>query len=324
MIEPVKVLYIAGAGRTGSTLLEKLLGQVPGMFAGGELTFLWGYGMRGRCSCGLPLLECDVWRAILASAYGNPDAIDPERMVDLRKRFNSVHLPLMVTKSLRRRLLHRLEEFPETVERLYRAIVETTGDRVVVDSSKEPHYSFILRSRPALDVRVLHLVRDPRAVAFSWAKHREQKGIPGSMMEVRSPAVSSAYYGVSNLATEMMWSRRRSRYLRVRYEDFVTDPYAVGDQIARLVDEPVDLRPILPDGHTGVVATTHSAWGNPNRFDHGPVHLRPDDEWTTAMKRWPRAVVTALNGPFVARYGYRHALRHPTPPRASVSHDGGG
>ena len=312
MNEPVKILYIAGAGRTGSTLLEKLLGQLPDVFAGGELTFLWGYAIKGRCSCGLPFVECPVWTAILSEAYGSVDAVDADEMVALRRHFDSRYLPLMVTDGMRRRLLTRLGSYPETVERLYEAIRAVTGCNVIVDSSKEPHYSYILNSRPGLDVYVLHLVRDPRAVGFSWSKRREQKGIPGSMMEVRPPAVSATYYGVSNLATEVMWARREGRYLRVRYEDFVLRPVEIVDRIGAFVGESFDLRTVLPDGHRGVVAGTHSAWGNPNRFDTGPVELRPDDEWTRKMSARSRRAITALNAPFIARYGY--PLKHRSTP----------
>jgi hypothetical protein len=156
----------------------------------------------------------------------------------------------------------------------------------------------------------MHLVRDPRAVAFSWARRREQKGIPGSMMEVRRPSVSAAYYAVSNAATELLWARRTDRYLRVRYEDFITDPAAVGDRLSALTGETIDLRAALPDGRHGRVDATHSAWGNPNRFDTGPVELRPDNEWKRRMRASDRLVVTALNSPFLPRYDYPALLRH--------------
>jgi hypothetical protein len=312
MNEPVKVLYIAGAGRTGSTLLEKLLGQIPGVFAGGELTFLWGYAIKGRCSCGLALVECPVWKGVLTEAYGAVDAVDPDEMVELRRRFDSRYLPLMVTDGVRRRMLARLGSYPETVERLYAAIRSETGCSLIVDSSKEPHYSYILNSRPGLDVYVLHLVRDPRAVGFSWSKRREQKGIPGSMMDVRSPAVSATYYGVSNVATELMWARHQDRYLRVRYEDFVLQPIEVVDRIAEFVGEPLDLRGVLPDGRRGEIAGTHSAWGNPNRFDTGTIELRPDDEWVDRMDSRARRAIEVLNAPFISHYGY--SFKHRSAP----------
>lgn len=45
MTAEVKVLYIAGWGRSGSTILDNVLGQVEGFFSGGELSYLWERGL---------------------------------------------------------------------------------------------------------------------------------------------------------------------------------------------------------------------------------------------------------------------------------------
>lgn len=304
MTDRVKVLYIAGAGRTGSTLVERLLGQIDGVFAGGELTFLWEYGLRGRCSCGCMVRECPVWRDVFASAYNGLDNVDVEAMIRLRRRFDSRYLPAMITAPIRRRLLSRLEDYPARVAALYGSIRDVTNSRVIVDSSKEPHYSYILRTQPGLDVRVLHLVRDARAVAYSWRRRREQAGIPGSMMEVRGPAVSAAYFTVSNIATELLWSRNPKRYTRVRYEDLLRDAHGFGDRLSELMDESLDLRGVLPDGRRAETASTHSVWGNPNRFEVGAVELREDNEWKRKMSSNARLASTVLNAPLLHRYGY--------------------
>lgn len=55
MTAAVPILYVGGTGRTGSTVLDRMLGNVPGVFAAGELTWLW-FALRsgGRCACGAP------------------------------------------------------------------------------------------------------------------------------------------------------------------------------------------------------------------------------------------------------------------------------
>ena len=179
-----------------------------------------GYTIKGRCSCGLPFVECPVW----TRSCPRPTAPLTPSMPTRWSPAPPLRLEVLAPDGDRRDATpaaHAPRLVPRDGEALYEAIRAVTGCNVIVDSSKEPHYSYILNSRPGLDVYVLHLVRDPRAVGFSWSKRREQKGIPGSMMEVRPPAVSATYYGVSNLATEVMWARREGRYLRVRYEDFV-------------------------------------------------------------------------------------------------------
>src|SRR5580704_13221060 len=66
----VKVLFLAGKGRSGGTLLASLLGQLPGFFNIGELNRLWDWGLVSnfRCGCGRPVQECPTWHAILEEA----------------------------------------------------------------------------------------------------------------------------------------------------------------------------------------------------------------------------------------------------------------
>ena len=67
-----KVLFVAGTGRSGSTLLANVLGTVDGVFSGGEIRYLWERGLQDErlCGCGRAFLECPVWTAILHEAYG--------------------------------------------------------------------------------------------------------------------------------------------------------------------------------------------------------------------------------------------------------------
>jgi len=71
---PVRVLYIGGLGRSGSTLIERLLGQVPGVCAVGELVHLWDRGITEdeRCGCGEPFRQCPFWSQVGKTAASFP------------------------------------------------------------------------------------------------------------------------------------------------------------------------------------------------------------------------------------------------------------
>ena len=94
-----RVLYIAGTGRSGSTLLANILGEVDGVFAAGEVRYLWQRGLTERrlCGCGVPVRECPVWSRVLAEA-GHLD--EPARMdgvVSLLKHTGRIrNLPAML------------------------------------------------------------------------------------------------------------------------------------------------------------------------------------------------------------------------------------
>jgi hypothetical protein len=302
----VKVLYVAGSGRSGSTILDRTLGQLDGFFSAGELCNLWERGLvaRRRCGCGEPVPDCPVWKAVLADAFGGPDRVDAERLAAVaRHRLN--------VRSVPRLLLGRglgdgraAGEYQATLARLYLAVQRHTGCRVLVDSSKSPVYARLLATIPGVDVTVVHLVRDPRATAWSFLRKKRLPDFGDDrLMQRQHPLVSARRWSLWQGVTELLWRRHSGRYLRLRYEDFVRDPQPAVRRIAAMTGEAPALLPF-----TGPVtvrlAATHSVSGNPNRFGTGEIDLRADEEWRRAMRTGDRALVTALTWPLLLRYGY--------------------
>jgi len=104
---PTTVLYIAGTGRSGSTVLANLLGEVDGFFAAGEVRFLWQRGLveNRLCGCGAPVSECAVWREVFEVAARRGAPVDAAAMVRrLRDTGRIRHLPAMVAGRLIPRL----------------------------------------------------------------------------------------------------------------------------------------------------------------------------------------------------------------------------
>lgn len=191
----------------------------------------------------------------------------------------------------------RMGAFPSELARLYPAIAATTGCSLIVDSSKLPTYGWLLDRVPTVDVSVLHLVRDPRAVAYSWQRKKPlADGAASPIMQRQSPAKSAALWDVWNLTAALLW-RGSDRYLRLSYEDFVRHPRYWTQRILKFAGHDADPNPIFIDGHTVAMRPSHTVAGNPDRLRTGPVRLRLDDEWTTGMRRTDRALVSAMTAP---------------------------
>jgi len=81
-----KVLFIAGEGRSGSTIIGDILGQIEGFFSVGELFYVWDRGLiqNWRCSCGLSFEECPVWSEVIAQAFGDRSQVDAEKLLSMR------------------------------------------------------------------------------------------------------------------------------------------------------------------------------------------------------------------------------------------------
>src|SRR6266511_2106499 len=148
---------------------------------------------------------------------------------------------------------------------LYQALQESTGCRVLVDSSKLPSYGALLEALPGVELYVLHLVRDPRATAWSWLRRKRLTDTPAPrLMQRQPPGKSAAMWMVWNLTTALLWSGG-PRYLRLRYEDLVQRPEAAVRRIAELVGESPAALPFPVPGRVAL-APTHSVAGNPGRL----------------------------------------------------------
>ncbi len=295
----VKVLYILGRGRGGSTILANVLGEIDGFFSAGEVRALWDPVVvsGGRCGCGELAERCKVWSQVIAGT----DARAAARLGSQAVREHGL-------MGLLRRVNAREKSAAETFARLtgdvYRKLADTTGARVIVDSSKRPVYGAFLRSVPRLSVRYVHLVRDPRASAHSWKQRRYDSARPGAEVTRRGAFDSTLRWDVLNIEAELLRvSESPSTFLRLRHEDFVAQPRAVVARLVEFAGERADLSP-FEDGSTVRIGPNHAIAGNPARFTTGRVQIRDTEEWRHGQSRVDRWTATAVSAPLLARYGY--------------------
>lgn len=303
--EPVRVAFIGGTGRSGSTLVARSLGSAPGLCSVGELCWLWSYGLiRDRpCGCGQPFSSCPFWTAVGDHAYDGWHNVEAERASDLRRTLQrNRNVPALWRGG--GSLADDLAEYGALMEALYDAIRVVSGAPIVVDNSKQVGAALVARSVPGVDLRVIHLIRRSHGVAHSWTKHVARSDMGGSEMRRRTPGRTALKWVVDNALFEALGTGGTAR-LAVRYEDFVDQP---GPELSRMLDF-LDA-PDHPDRLSFVddldvtLATDHSVWGNPMRLQTGPVRVRPDHGWRTGMSDRDRRVVTALSMPGLVRHGY--------------------
>jgi hypothetical protein len=302
----IKVLYIAGAGRSGSTVLCNLLGQIDGFFSCGELYKIYCTPPDQRyCGCGRLLSQCEVWDPILRRALGDDYGPQTARALQLRNEIaRSRYALLWAAPFLRTWVVQRAREYLSLTGRLYRHIAEVTQARVIVDSSKVSSYGQLLAQIPGIDFQIIHLVRDARAVAYSWQRKRFKPSPENrAYLPTASPLHGSLKWIGHNIATELLIGSTRVPCLRIQYEQFAASPRPVVERIVQFVGESASL-PSL-EGNLVQMQVHHTVGGNPDRFRTGPVELKPDDGWQTKMKPIDRVVTTLLTWPLLLRYGYR-------------------
>jgi hypothetical protein len=320
-----RVLYLGGLGRSGTTLLDRLLGELPGAISLGEVVHLWERGVVGgeRCGCGESFGGCAFWREVGQVAFGGWERVDIDRLRALRAAVDRTrHIPALARhRRLPSATRERVDAYVSHYVRLYRAVAEVSGARVLIDSSKQASLAGCLRwaatdlggaTAGAIDLRVLHVVRDSRGVAYSWTKKvRRPEAVAGGeeFMAQWSPAKAAAYWNAENGAFAL-FARRGVPTMLVRYEEFLRAPAESLRRIAAFAGLPGDDAAMAFLGEAGDGSVTarlsanHTASGNPMRFQTGPVLLRRDEEWRTRLEPTDRRRVTALTYPLLRRYGY--------------------
>jgi hypothetical protein len=306
---PNTVLYLAGLGRSGSTLLERILGELPGACPAGELVHLWHRGVEldELCGCGQPFSRCDFWNAVGEAAFGGWDKLDVARVEGLRRSLDRTRrIPSMLRKS-DSTFATELREYTSFYATLYDAIRSVSGASVVIDSSKHPSLAFALAARRDLDLRVVQMIRDPRAVAYSWTKAttrpEAQGGDTNAVFTTYSPARAARLWLGHNASLRLL-PRLGVPLLTVRHEDVLADPRGVVQTIATWAGLPADTAIPVSADKVAELAPTHTASGNPMRFTTGAVPIVADETWRAAARPRDVRAVTAITLPLLHHFDY--------------------
>lgn len=305
------VVYIGAVGRSGTTLLERTIATSPHAIALGEMVHLWDRAVRDGepCGCGDPIRTCAFWSAVGKRAFGGWDEIDLDQLSADRSRVDrNRYIPFLIAPRLaprsfreaRDRLLDVLGKLYDAIESV--ALESGVDDIVIVDSSKHPSYLFVLRGLTERRVDLLHVVRDPRGVAHSWAKQVERPE-SGDEMERLDTAHAVARWTSHNLLFQLAGLLGTRRH-RLPYERFTAEPARLGRAVDRLVgdDTPGIEASVALRDDVVELGTDHTVSGNPMRFASGAVSIRADQGWRQAMPRRRQLVVGTLTTPLRQAY----------------------
>ena len=305
----VRVLYVGGVPRSGSTLTDLILDRLPGHRAVGELFYLIRNGAKHNtaCSCGVPFAECGFWSDVGKAAFGGWEQLDVPRFLAIQNRVDrTANIPAIRGGLGTRAFGHAVTEYIDYLTRIYGALDDVTDGEVIVDSSKRPSLPYALRQVPGMDLRCVHVVRDPRGVAYSFGKQVDlPQGSDTTAQMPRSSALTVARRWVTVNASIAGLARRGVPYLRVRYEDLVADPVATFARVALFQDVRADHSAEFLTEAGIAVQPTHIAVGGRIRHADGVLPIRLDEEWRTRLPVATRRLVTALTVSARRRYGYR-------------------
>jgi len=301
----VRLLYIIGVSRSGSTILDAVLGSQPGITATGELYQLAkdDHGERRICACGEPPESCSFWGPVLAEwqrVLGPGGTSDYLKSQSRFERFRQ--LPRIAAARLRRS--KTFDRYARCTFELLRLVNAKVGGGYIADSSKHPPRALALMMIEGIEVSLIHILRDPRAVVWSKLEFDPMGGPQWLLNPVGTTLRTVVEWLLINTTTELI--RRvypQVGYVRIRYEDFADDPVRelgrLGDTIA------MDLSVIAGRAAAGeAFGFGHIMAGNRARH-RGSRPLMKDTDWQRNGPAWIRHLVWFLTGLLARHYGYR-------------------
>jgi Sulfotransferase family len=305
-----RVAFVGGVGRTGSTLIELALGQLPEACPLGEVRHMWERSLveDQRCGCGRAFSGCPFWTEVGQRAFGGWNRIDVQKVLELKDSVDKTrHVPRLLAGVRPDPFDARVREYTDLYEKIYAAAREISGRPLIIDSSKHISMAAALSRAPRVDLRVVHVVRHPLGVAHSWSKVKARPEITSheAFMPQYTPTQVSLQWDAHQALFELLRMRSHSPQLKVRYEDFVAEPARALREIAEFLGaRPADAWVDEPASRTVTLDVQHTVAGNPLRFTQGPVEVRPDEGWRTGMQSRSKATVVALTLPMAPLYGY--------------------
>ncbi len=326
---PVKVLKITGLGRSGSTILDVVLGNHPDIESVGEVGNVIRNGWISReslreidpsklrvpiCTCGkrldvlyvdAPDEACPFWSSVRREWLERADGESIESYPKLQNDFElKRRWPRLLYE--RRRPSAPLRSYARLTRTFFESIRAVSGKPVIVDSSKSPARALAFGMVPGVELYVVHLVRDGRGVMISLRKTFKKDLQAGIMWDHKGHPMwkTAVRWIVLNLASEWICSQLGpKRTMRLRYEDFVADPKSALERIGSLIE--VDFTDVANAASSGKpMQAGHNIGGNKTKKS-GSITLRPDaKEWKSALSPTEQRLSWVLMGWLMRRYGY--------------------
>jgi len=294
----LQVVYILGNSRSGSTILDTLLGNHPAIESVGELVNLpeLGWLANQYCACGSRARECVFWEQVRKRWLESTSLSCPAEYVRLqnhvgryRRLLPGFHRPDTASAEFLR--------YADCTAALFETIGEVSGKSIVVDSSKIPLRAFLLSLIPQLDLKIIHLVRDARGVAWSLRKSFKADALAGVQRDIRPQPIAQTVIEWMRINAQSNWVRGKldaRRSMGVRYEELTADPRRTLGRIGDLIG--CELRELADKVEQDqALSVGHTIAGNRMRMA-GQARLRPDEEWRYKMGAMDKWLIGSLAG----------------------------
>ncbi len=248
MFRELTIIYIAGYGRSGSTLLDIILGSHPYILSGGELTYLYDDAVQPNrlCSCGFPLANCRFWKNYLNNT--NIDDINNYRKITRKLE------ELKLVKTLNSKKTE-FELYGKFIENMFKYMSNRAVEiglkkrvRFIVDSSKTSrkvcYRPYLVAMLTDFNVKLIHLQRGFTSTLKSvykrsnWLEEGAFKGVRNRYIRAIRALLG---YLIANKCAEK-W-KESVEYMYIEYEKLISEPIDTIRDVGEFIG--LDLSPVV-------------------------------------------------------------------------------
>lgn len=306
-MEPPKVIYIGGHGRSGTTIADRVLAEVTGGFSAGEIHRYWAYGLAQdwSCSCGERLRDCEFWGDALRQSLSDSGCSEGDLLETWKTVARPRSLPFLWYPPLRSaRFRRHLARYRSFLEVLYRTVSQQSGTRVIIDSSGSPLHGYVLAGLEEVEVAMVHLVRDVRAVAFSNQRQKPNPSAPApdATMRTKSALRVAATWMLYNSLLEGLQAAMDT-YTFAKYEELFSRPKREFGRLAHDLGVESRAEEVFCEDNIRL-SSEHVGQGNPVRQNRGIETLAPDTEWIGKLSRVKETFMAHVCKTRLEKYSY--------------------
>ena len=163
-----EIIFIVGSGRSGSTILDMLLGGAENGFSTGEFFRIYDTNsLDAMCTCGQTISNCIVWSNLISlkkNIFSKPKGF-------LSKLYH--FLSVLLYSKLNINLLdNQYFKFTLNNAHLFNKLFEVTDSDVIIDSSKDLLRALTIERmfKNKYSFNYIYLTRDGLAQSFSRTK----------------------------------------------------------------------------------------------------------------------------------------------------------
>jgi hypothetical protein len=295
----IKLIYIASNGRSGSTLLDMLLGAHPNMWTLGEFHNLpWELiEQRQACGCGQDVATCSFWKKVInkhQSILSNGSIHHFREGAGRGKVLRLKEIWDLYFKKMNRVLSHEKRSYAKENEDVIKYVMDIAREykdvEYVVDASKDPYRLFWLYQSGIFDIHAIHIVKDPRAYVYSMTKNDAGNLKKTFRMSIR-------YVFENQLIKKVIRRLNTKHAIQIRYEDLALNPEKVMKNILKQLDINSDNYKF--EDFRGI---NHAVSGNAMRFESRGIKL--DEKWKDNLSPRLQWVIKLLTRLSAKRFGY--------------------